>query len=532
MILGIINIGKYLELKVRARAASSLSALIKRVPRRAVRLEDGKPVEIGVDQVRPGDHLRVSAESYVPVDGTVVSGSGAVDVSMWTGEAVPVEVSAGDEVLGGSYVVSGALVVQARGNGSQSAIARIAELVEAAQASKTRMQRLADRVSAVFVPLVVAIAIVTFAGWMIWSDGDRLASAISAMIAVLVIACPCAMGLATPAAVMVATGSAALRGIIVRDAAVLEAAGACDVAVFDKTGTLTTGQLRIDSIDTAEGVDPSEVLHLAASAEQFSPHPIAKAIVDGADNPSALREPTTYKADAGLGVVATIDGRRVAVGSRRYLQSLGITSPEAASTAAVGTQVFVARDDAWIGTIILTDTLRPEAATAVQRLRMIGIQPMMVTGDAQPIAERIARAAGIERVLAGVSPEDKARFINELQSQGRRVLMVGDGINDAPALAAADVGIAMASGTEVATETAPITLVGNRLDRVPEAAELACRSVRIIRENLFWAFIYNMVAIPLAAFGVLPAGYAAAAMMFSDISVILNSLRLKYGTPT
>ncbi len=542
MILGFINIGKYLEVRSRARAASSLSALLKRTPRRAMRIEADGPREVPVEQIRPGERLQVAAESYVPVDGRVITGRGAVDLSMWTGESAPVEVGPGDEVLGGSYVYSGALTMAATAVGADSAISRIARMVEEAQTGRTKMQALADRVAAVFVPIVIVVAVLTCLGWVaVRGDG---AAAWSAMIAVLVVACPCAMGLATPMAVMVATGSAALRGIIVRDPAALERAATCDVALLDKTGTITTGQLTVGAVQARPGFSESDVLRWAAAAEQFSPHPLAKAIMQEAKVRNLdLPEPSEYHAHAGLGVTVRIDEHTVHVGSAAYLREQGVASPEPDAPArgsaepafdlplplpaSVGTYVFVAIDRRPGGTIVLEDTVRPAAREAVARLSGLNVQAMLVTGDREAAARAVAAQVGIEGVFAGVSPPGKAELVRRLQSEAHRVLMVGDGINDAPALAAADVGIAMSGGTQVAAETAAIALAGDRIELIPEAVILARRSVRIIRQNLFWAFAYNVVAIPLAMLLILPAAYAAAAMMFSSLSVVLNSLRLQ-----
>ncbi len=558
MILAVINLGKYLEARARNRASASLSALLRRTPRRAIVMKDGEPREVPVDEVRPGDMLRVAAESYVPVDGRVHSGRAAVDQSMWTGESVPVEVGPGDSVFGGSYVHNGAITIEATTVGSRSAISRIVRMVEDAQKGKTRMQQLADRVAGMFVPIVVVWAALTAAGWLLWGGAEAASQALSATVAVLVVACPCAMGLATPTAVMVATGSAALKGIIVRDAAALERAGSCDTVLLDKTGTLTTGRFHVAELKASSGFDKRQVLQLAASAEQFSKHPLAKAIVEHArEQGISLLEPDSYRAQAGLGVTATLTGKQVLVGNERFLREQGISidgdasdrltrlivaEPEAQarvsrdkpslalralSSIDSGTAVFVAMDGQPAGRLLLRDTVRESAAVVVGQLKEMGIRPVLVTGDQEAAARAVAEAVGIEEVRAGISPEGKTAVVRQYQSGGRRVMMVGDGINDAPALAAADVGVAMGGGTDVAAETADITLVGDRLELVPTAIRLSRRSLRIIRQNLFWAFAYNVVALPLATRGILPAAYAAAAMMLSSISVVLNSLRLQ-----
>lgn len=551
MVLGFINVGKYLEARARGQAASSLSALIQRTPKQAVKLDpDGETVSVSIDEIQAGDLLQVAAEHYVPVDGVVERGEAGVDQSMWTGESLPVEVEAGHEVLGGSYVTHGMIVVRAKTVGAASAMQRIVQMVEEAQTRKSGMQRVADRVAGVFVPIVVAIALVTFTAWLVLAYPAT--AALSAMVAVLVIACPCAMGLATPTAVMVATSAAALRGMIVRDPDALERAHRARTILLDKTGTLTTGRPEVGEVLPAGGVEEDELVRLAAVAEQYSSHPLAKAIVAHAEQREVnLADPEAYKAHAGLGVEVTVDGQTVLVGSAKFLKQQGaeVESAYPASDEAgdagheerPGSMVHVARDGRWVGALVLRDEVRSSAAETVSALREEGLTPIMLTGDHQATARQVARQLGIAHVLAEVSPEDKQQLAGgtlpeHLDDENVRavllkpIIMVGDGINDAPALADADVGIALASGTDVAAETAGIILVGEQLDALPAVVRLARRSASIIRQNLGWAFGYNVVAIPLAAFGILPASYAAAAMMMSSISVVMNSLRLRQGS--
>ncbi|MHC4674494.1 MAG: heavy metal translocating P-type ATPase [Planctomycetota bacterium] len=527
MILIFINVGKHLEERAKKRASSSLSGLISRTPRTAMKIIDGTATEVPVETIRIGDILQVAAESYVPVDGKVRSGRAAVDMSMWTGESAPVEVGPDHTLPGGVYIHSGKIDIQATALGADSAMARIVKLVEEAQTTKTRMQRIADRVAGVFVPMVIAAASITAACWLVIGGENAGTHALSTMVAVLVVACPCAMGLATPTAVLVATGTAALKGIIVRNPAALELAGSTKMILLDKTGTLTTGKLIVSEVWPTDNSSPSNTLQLAASAEQFSPHPLAKAIVDYAKNENiALIEPTKYAADAGLGVSATINGQSILVGSEPYLERNHI-SPSSVNKSSSGTLISVACNGQYIGTICLDDTIRDAAAATVKKLKNMGLVPALITGDRPPAASKVAEAVDINLVYAENTPDDKIKHVRWCQSKGDRVIMVGDGINDAAALAAADVGIAMTGGTDLAAEAADIGLVDDRIELLPMVISLARKSTRIIKQNLFWAFAYNVVAIPLAAVGILPAGYAAAAMMCSSISVVLNSLRVQ-----
>jgi len=545
MILIFIDAGRYLEGRARGQASSALRALAARAPRIATLVRGNEIVVVPLAEVKVGDVLRVNADEYVPADGRVVAGEAAVDQSMLTGESVPVEVGPGAAVFGGTRVTSGSITIAAEAIGAESAVARIAQLVDQAQSSRTRLQRIADRAAGVFVPVVVLLATITFAGWAVAGiagvgiAADRahwLAEAFSRAIAVLVVACPCAMGLATPTAVMVATGNAALRGILVRDAAALEASALADVILFDKTGTLTTGRpVVVQVVGEVGGVEPRELLAFAASAEQFSRHPLARAIVAKAREWGvAVTVPDEYEQKTGLGVSASVQGRRILVGSSGFLARNHVDCGEARERlerlARDGrTVVLVAVDGRLGGLIAVADQPRPTAIAAIGELQRLGCDVVMVTGDDRHTAAAIAAEIGVRSVRAELAPDGKLAVVREFQAANRRVAFVGDGINDAPALAAADAGIAFAAGAELASETAGITLIGDDLTLIPAAVLLARRSVRIIRQNLFWAFFYNAAMIPLAAFGVVPASLAAAAMMLSSISVVLNSLRLQRG---
>jgi P-type Cu+ transporter len=538
MILGFVNVGKFFEARALREAGSAVAALARRLPAEALLLCDGRLQSVPLARIRPGDELVVADDGVVPVDGTIRSGRAAVEQSALTGESLPVDKSAGDTVLAGSVVRGGSLTIGATAVGADALYGRMIRAVENAQTSKTRLQRLADRAAGVFVPVVAALALAALAFWII---RGHPAHGLHAAIAVLVIACPCALGLATPTAVLVATGRAASKGILVRDAAALEAAGAVTTVLLDKTGTVTTGAVCVRdvlSLPSSAAVCPvSEVLRLAAAVEQLSQHPLARAIVAHAHAAGlTLPQPAEYVSHAGAGVQAKIAESVVHVGSLTYLADAGIdirplqelgVSPQNEGHSIVG----VALDDAPAGLIALADTPRPEAAAAVAKLRALGVRVALLTGDRAATAQAVAAGVGIEIVCADMLPEAKLAEVNRRRQAGERVAFVGDGLNDAPALAAADVGLAFAGGTDVAVSAADITLVAADLRFVAEAVALARRSVRIIKQNLFWAVAYNAVAIPLAMAGHVPPGIAAAAMMGSSLSVVLNSLRLRRVLP-
>jgi Cu+-exporting ATPase len=532
VILMLVAIGRYLEIRARGQTSAAMAALARRAPKTALVRRGDALIEIAATEIAVGDLVSVPPHHAVPADGVIVEGQAAIDESLMTGEPLPVTRRAGDEVLGGTLVVDGTIVVRATRTGSAATIGRIMRLVSDAQASHTPMQRLADRVAAVFTPIVVTVALLTFAGWIVAKGTGAVAPATSAAIATLVIACPCAMGLATPTAIAVASGVAALRGILARDAAALETLGRIDTVVWDKTGTLTEGRPVVVAVTSAPSGDARELLRLAASAEQFSPHPLAKAIVAHARrNDVSLAEPDEFESVPGGGVAARVAGKSIVVGSRSFLAARAVVATNLAGTPGA-TSVCVAFDGTFAGTIELRDNIRPSSAQAVERLRRLGIDSHLLTGDAEPAARAVAEEIGIAGVRAAASPADKIACVRDLRTRGRRVAMIGDGVNDAAALAAADVGVAFATGADVAAEAAGINLIGSTPLLVADAVDLSRATTRIIRENLFWAFGYNVVMIPLAAVGILPPWFAAGAMMASSLTVVLNALRLRRSRAT
>jgi Cu+-exporting ATPase len=493
-----------------------------------------------VSEVAVGDLIRVRPGEKIAVDGEVVEGASAVDESMLTGESLPVEKRPGARVIGGTVNRTGSFTFRATRVGKDTVLAQIIRLVEEAQGSKAPIQRLADQVSAVFVPIVLVIAGVTFGVWWLWGPHPAVLFALTNAVAVLVIACPCAMGLATPTAIMVGTGKGAEHGVLIKSAEALELLHKVGTVVLDKTGTLTAGKPVVTDVIAVNGAEEETVLALAAAAEQGSEHPLGEAIVNRAKELGLALPPVSdFQAVPGHGIEARVEGRRLLLGNARLLTERGVglagLEGEASRFTAEGkTVVYIALDGTAVGLIAVADVLKPEARDAVAALKAIGIQVVMLTGDSRRTGEAIARQVGIDRVLAEVLPEDKADEIKRLQSEGRLVAMVGDGINDAPALAQADVGIAMGSGTDVAIEAADVTLMRGDLRGVVTAVQLSRRTIRIIRENLVWAFSYNVILIPVAAgvlypfWGILLSPIlAGAAMAFSSVSVVTNSLRLK-----
>jgi Cu+-exporting ATPase len=539
MILAFISLGRYFEVRAKRDAASAVSALARRMPTTAQRVTDGGTEEVPVDAIEIGDRIRVAQDVTVPVDGRIVEGDAAVDESAVTGEPNPRHRTTGHEVPAGCVVREGLITLEATRVGADSTMGRIIKAVEDAQTGKTRMQRLADQVAGSFVPVVIVLALLTVGGTLWWAQAGW-ATAVSRAVAVLVIACPCAMGLATPTAVLVTTGRAALDGILIRDAAALEAAGRIDTVLLDKTGTLTRGEPAVTDTFILKDGDAEEdaehqTLTLAASAEQDSQHPIARAIVAHARRHNlTLRHPTHFSNEPGRGVIARLDGRPVLVGSRAFLQQrnvdlAGIAERADFLSAQGKTVVLVAADGRCTGIIAVADQPRGGAADAIRELHSLRIETAMLTGDQARTAGAVAAELGIEDVLTDMTPESKQAEVARRRDRGRRVAFVGDGINDAPALAAADVGITFASATDVAAAAADITITHNNLADLPATVRLARRSVRIIKQNLFWAFFYNVAAIPAAALGYVQPGIAAAVMMLSSLSVVLNSLRLRSG---
>ncbi len=529
VVVALVLLGRWLEARARAHTSDAVRGLLELAPRVAHRVDPNdktKIEDVEVEYLRIDDLLLVRPGEKIPVDGLLVDGASAVDESSMTGEPMPVEKNVGSKLLAGTINSNRSFTMRAEGIGEETVLASIVRSVRDAQASKAPIQRLADRVAAIFVPVVIVLAGLTFVGWIAFG-GASLATALVNAVSVLVVACPCAMGLAVPTAVIAATGRSAESGILIKSADALERAGAITLVAFDKTGTLTVGRPDILEVIAADGFNATEILQLAASVEQGSEHPIARGIVRHAGDLSIdLLASDDFHAEIGLGASALVGGRRVAIG--RYNPDL--MSGAIAYTSAPGQGlVAVTIDGAPAGLITLADRIKPEAKEAIARLRSMGVASAMITGDAATVAATVAEELGITDVLADVMPTEKGERIRSLKNDGAVVAMVGDGVNDAPALAAADVGIAMATGTDIAVAAADITIIGGRIEQVPVGIALARRALRIIKQNLFWAFIYNIIGIPLAALGYLDPMIAGAAMSFSSVSVVLNSLRLRRG---
>ncbi|MFQ6155800.1 heavy metal translocating P-type ATPase [Micrococcus luteus] len=534
-------LGRWLEARAKSRAGDALRALLDRGAKRATLLRDGAETEVPADQLVPGDLFVVRPGEKVAADGVVREGASAVDASLLTGESVPVEVAEGSRVTGATVNTSGRLVVEATRVGSDTTLAAMARLVSEAQTGKAPIARLADRISAVFVPVVLAITTVTFVLWLLL--GGALPSAFTAAVAVLVIACPCALGLATPIGLLAGSGRGSQLGILIRGAHVLEDTRTVDTIVLDKTGTVTTGRLAVDTVDPLGDFDRAALLRLAGAVESASEHPLARAVTAAArraHDGAALPAVVGFRSAPGGGVEGTVEGRRVLVGRTDWVAGQLGSAPDAEAAAsfaereeAGATAVWVAVDGALAGIVALRDTVKPGSAAGIGRLRALGLRPVLVTGDNAAVAARVAGEVGIaaEDVQAGVRPEGKVQAVRRLQSGGARVAMAGDGVNDAPALAQADLGIAMGSGTDVAREAADLTVMGDDLNQVAAAIALSRRTLAIIKQNLFWAFFYNAVGIPVAAFGLLNPMIAGAAMAASSVLVVANSLRLTRFTP-
>ena len=537
-VTALILLGRYLEARARRRSGAALRALLSMGARDVAVLRDGTEVRIPVEQLAVSEEFVVRPGEKIATDGIVTSGSSAVDTSMLTGEPVPAEVSQGDAVTGGCVNAGGRLVVRATRIGADTQLAQIARLVKEAQAGKAPVQRLADRISAVFVPVVIGVAVVTLAGWL--AAGQPVGAAFTAAVAVLIIACPCAMGLATPTAILVGTGRGAQLGIVIKGPEMLESTRAIDTIVLDKTGTVTTGRMSLVDVAAAPGEDIDELLRLAGAVEDASEHPVAAAIAVGARDRLGGDLPgvESFANSQGIGVSGTVDGHAVAVGRAGWLESgwarqipAELAARAAAAEAAGHTVVFAGWDGQVRGILVVADMIKPTSAEAVGRLRDMGLRPVLLTGDNDRAARFVADAVGIGEVIAGVLPAGKAAAVSQLQDGGRVVAMVGDGVNDAAALAQADLGLAMGTGTDAAIEASDLTLVRGDLLAVPDAILLSRRTLATIKGNLFWAFGYNIAAIPLAALGFLSPLIAGAAMAFSSVFVVSNSLRLRRFQP-
>jgi Cu+-exporting ATPase len=536
VIVALVLLGQVLELRARSRTGNAIRELLGLAPKTARRIGHGHEEDVPLDHVHPGDLLRVRPGERVPVDGVVVEGKSSVDESMITGEPIPVEKSSGARVVGATVNGTGSFVMRAERVGSETLLAQIVQMVAEAQRSRAPIQKLADVVSSYFVPAVVLIALVTFIVWSVWGPVPQMAHGLVNAVAVLIIACPCALGLATPMSIMVATGKAAQNGVLFRNAEAIEVMRKVDTLVVDKTGTLTEGKPRLESVVVVDGFDERTLLALAGSLERSSEHPLAAAIVAGANERGIeIRDATRFQSITGKGVVGEVDGHRVAVGNRSLLDDPKLDARAEELRVNGHTIMFVVIDGKPAGLIGVADPIKSTTPDAIKQLHAEGIRLVMLTGDSRTTAEAVARKLGIDEVVAEVLPDQKVEVVKKFQSSGRIVAMAGDGINDAPALAQAHVGIAMGTGTDVAMKSADVTLVKGDLRGIVRARSLSRATMRNIKQNLFFAFIYNTLGVPIAAgvlypfFGILLSPMlAAAAMSFSSVSVIANALRLRH----
>lgn len=541
VIVALVLLGQVLELRARSQTNTAIQKLLSLAPKRAVRVkEDGSEEEVALEDVKVGDILRIRPGEKIPVDGVVVEGESHIDESMVTGEPIAVSKKEGDEVIGATVNTTGSLLIRAQKVGADTLLAQIVDMVAKAQRSRAPIQKLADQVSGYFVPAVVLVAIAAFVGWFVWGPEPRLTYAIVSAVAVLIIACPCALGLATPVSIMVGTGKGAQMGVLIKDAEALETLEKVDTLVVDKTGTLTEGRPRLVTVDVVGESDEETILRAVASLERASEHPLARAIVEGAARRGVDPvKSSNFQSVTGEGVTGVVEGRHVAIGNAKLLEREGIDTTQLRQKSEAyreegQTVMLVAIDKQPAGVIGVTDPIKESTPGAIEALHQEGIEEVMLTGDNRTTAEAVARKLGIDRVEADVSPGDKAAIVKQLQQSGKKVAMAGDGVNDAPALAQADVGIAMGTGTDVAMESAGVTLIKGDLGGIVKAIRLSRAVMGNIRQNLFFAFIYNALGVPVAAgvlypfFGILLSPViAAAAMSFSSVSVISNSLRLK-----
>ncbi|MCE2805881.1 MAG: cadmium-translocating P-type ATPase [Gemmataceae bacterium] len=535
-IITLILLGNLLQARATARTQGAIQALVALSPRTARVERFGMEMDLPIEKVRVGDIVLVRPGEKLPVDGVVLSGESSLDESLLTGEPLPVTKTVGDKVIGGTLNTTGAFRLTATQVGAGTVLQQIVRMVRQAQGSKAPIQKLADQVSGIFVPVVLVLAAATFVAWLLLAPADiRLSRALIASVSVLIIACPCALGLATPTAIMVGTGRGAQLGILIKGGEALETAHRITTVVLDKTGTITEGKPALTQIRPVAPFSETELLRLAASAERSSEHPLAQAVVRAATQRNlALAIPEDFTASPGLGLKARVDSRQVLLGNARFLKELGITPPATAGSPGQS-EILIAVDGTYAGSLAIADRIKPTSVDAIRRLHSTGLEVVMLSGDARGTAEAVAREVGIHQVLAEVLPAGKADAITQLQRQGKRVAMVGDGVNDAPALATADLGIAMGNGTDVALEAADITLVRGNLNGVADAIRLSKATMRVVRQNLFFAFAYNLVCIPLAAGALYPfTGWllspiiASATMALSSVSVVLNALRLRH----
>ncbi|WP_243495671.1 heavy metal translocating P-type ATPase [Priestia aryabhattai] len=533
ILITLILLGKLFEANAKGRSSEAIKKMMGLQAKTAVVVRDGAEIEIPVEEVQKGEVIFIKPGEKVPVDGEIIEGQSALDESMLTGESVPVDKSIGDKVIGATLNKNGFLKIKATNVGKETALAQIIKVVEEAQGSKAPIQRLADYISGIFVPIVVGIALLTFFVWYIWIVPGEFAPALEKLIAVLVIACPCALGLATPTSIMAGSGRAAEFGILFKGGEHLEATHKIDTILLDKTGTVTNGTPELTDVRIAQGYEENELLQLVASAERLSEHPLAQALVAGIKNKGIeIQDPLSFEAIPGHGVRATVQERELLVGTRKLMNqhkvNIDAALEEMTNLEREGkTAMLVALDGKYAGMLAVADTIKETSKEAVSRLKEMGLEVMMITGDNRQTAQAIAMQAGIEHVIAEVLPEGKAEEVKKLQQQGKKVAMVGDGINDAPALALADIGMAIGTGTDVAMEAADITLMRGDLMSIADAIEMSRKTISNIKQNLFWAMGYNTLGIPIAAVGLLAPWVAGAAMAFSSVSVVLNALRLQ-----